>query len=83
MESFGQIIVSVAIAATAAFGGFQISTEAHIFWSFPPSTAVGNFWSPQIAKFNSGKTPAIFTHPDLAVGLLTLSLIGARLKFKR
>ena len=83
MESLSQIIVSVAIAATTAFGGLQIGAEANTFWTVPPSSSVGYIWSARIVKLSNGKFPAILTHPDLAVGLLTLSIIGARLKLKR
>ena len=83
MESLGQIIVSVAIAATTAFGGFNMGAEAHSFWGVPQSPSVGYLWSARIVKLSGDKIPAIFTHPDLAVGLLTLVIIGARLKLKR
>lgn len=83
MEFLSQLIVSVAIVVTTAFGGFQIGAEAHTFWTVPPSESIGHVWATQIAKFKAGKIPAILTNPDLAVGLLTLVIIGARLKLKR
>ena len=83
MEFLSQIIVSSTIAATIAFGGFQMGPEAHPFWTIPPSESLGYVWATRIAKFKGGKIPAIFTNPDLAVGLLTLSIIGVRLTFKR
>ena len=82
MESLGPIIASVAIAATTAFGGFHIDIEAHPGRTVPPPPSVGHVWPIQMVKFKGGKAPAIFTHPDLAVGLLTLSVIGARLALK-
>ena len=83
MEFLSQIIVSTTISATIAIGGFQISAEGHPFWTMPPSETIGYVWATRLAKFRGGKIPIIFTNPDLAVGLLTLSIIGVRLTFKR
>ena len=86
MEFLSQIVVSTTIAATIAFGGFQISAEGQTFWTIPQSDAIGytwSTWSTQLAKYRSGKIPVIFTNPDLAVGLLTLGIIGVRLTLKR